>query len=212
MEERLVRGIAFIGGQGPAPEKCRRLITGTRIIVAADSGLITAETAGVKPDWILGDMDSLDDLRRLEAYPPRRILRYPSDKDFTDTELALTFLWEKGCHETWLIGGGGGRIDHLFAIRSLFEREQSPDCWFTQREDIYCLKDDRELILTSSPGSIVSLFPLGDGPWKAGSRGLKWPLDGLRWDRGFFGISNVAVAGDFSVFSDRGRFLVIVPE
>ncbi|MDR2485847.1 MAG: thiamine diphosphokinase, partial [Treponema sp.] len=95
MKDSLVRGIAFIGGQGPDPEKCRRLITGTRIIVAADSGLITAETAGVKPDWILGDMDSLDDLRRLEAYPSQRILRYPSDKDYTDTELALNFLWEK---------------------------------------------------------------------------------------------------------------------
>jgi thiamine pyrophosphokinase len=208
--QRLTRGIAFIGGAGPSPEKCGQLAAGADLIVAADSGLIAAEKAGVKPDWILGDMDSLDDLKRLETYPPQRIIRYPQDKDYTDTELALALLWEKGCEETWLIGGGGGRTDHLFAIRSLFERKHPPHRWFTGGEAIYCLRDTQELTLTASPGALVSLFPLGDGPWNAVSRGLKWPLDGLSWNRGFFGVSNVALEGVFSIVSKGGRFLVMV--
>lgn len=204
------RGIAFIGGEGPRPEKCRRIVMGADIIVAADSGLIAAENAEITPDWILGDMDSLDDLNRLEKYPPHRILRYPPDKDYTDTELALALLWEKGCEETWLIGGGGGRTDHLFAICSLFERKQTVDRWFTRGEDIYCLKDTQELTLPVSPGTLVSLFPLGDEPWQAVSQGLKWPLEGLRWDRGVFGMSNVALGEQCSVVSEQGRFLVMV--
>jgi len=58
-------------------------------------------------------------------------------------------------------------------------------------------------------GAVVSVFPLGEGEWKAKSIGLKWQLDGLRWDRSFFGLSNVAPDGDFSVTAEAGRFMVI---
>jgi thiamine pyrophosphokinase len=187
------------------------LVTGADLIVAADSGLMLAENAGLRPDWILGDMDSLDDLRRLARYPPSRVLRYPQDKDFTDTELALRLLWEKGCEETWLIGGGGGRTDHLFAIRSLFEREPSPTRWLTGAEDIRCLRVQEELTLKLHPGAFLSIFPLGSGPWELRSQDLKWPLEGLPWDRGFFGLSNVLLKAEVSLFADQGRFLVVLP-
>jgi thiamine pyrophosphokinase len=156
-------------------------------------------------------MDSLDDTGRLDSYPPGRVLRYSHEKDYTDTELALKLLWEKGCHETWLVGGGGGRTDHLFALRALFEREPCPDRWVTAAEDIRCVKEGGVLEPELPPGGIVSVFPLGEGPWAALSSGLKWPLDGLAWERGGFGISNVAAEGKFTITAKRGRFMVILP-
>ncbi|MDR2632111.1 MAG: thiamine diphosphokinase [Treponema sp.] len=207
-----MRGIAFIGGAGPEAARCRALVEGADILVAADSGLILAEQAGLRPDWIVGDMDSLDDLRRLEAYPPERILRCPRDKDLTDTELALGLLWEKGCGETWLMGGGGGRLDHLFALRSLFERCPRPQRWVTGTEDIYCLNAQEQLALKLQAGALLSIFPLGSGPWELRSRGLKWPLEGLAWDRGFFGLSNVLLDADCSLCAEAGHFLVILPQ
>ncbi|GHU82377.1 hypothetical protein FACS189468_6510 [Spirochaetia bacterium] len=221
-----MRGIAFIGGEGPGPAECRRLVEegavpisgdegGGVLMAAADSGLMAAEAAGLRPDWIVGDMDSLDDPRRLEAYPPGRVLRYQRDKDYTDTELALRLLWEQGCTETWLIGGGGGRTDHLFALRSLFEREPCPVRWITAAEDIFCLREGAVLDVSLTregprpPPCFISVFPLGSGPWEAQSRGLRWPLSGLRWDRGFFGISNEAAGESLSIRSVRGKFLVL---
>jgi thiamine pyrophosphokinase len=164
-------------------------------------------------------MDSLDDPRRLEKYPPERVLRYRTDKDYTDTELALSLLREKGCDETWLLGGGGGRLDHLLGIRSLFEREQFPARWLTAHEDVRCVEAGgtsgeascSELSLEIPAGSLVSVFPLGTGPWKAESQGLKWPLAGLAWNRGFIGVSNVAETGNFSLRALEGRFMVISP-
>jgi thiamine pyrophosphokinase len=210
-----MRGIAFIGGAGPGAALCRELAADADIIAAADSGLIAAENAGLNPHWIIGDMDSLGDLRRLEKYPPERVLRYPADKDYTDTELVLRLLWDQGCDETWLVGGGGGRTDHLFAIRSLFEREPSPDRWISGAEDIYRVKPGATLSASGEgerkPDFPVSVFPLGSGPWKAESRSLKWPLDALRWDRGFFGLSNIARDGSFSIRAARGSFMVIIP-
>jgi thiamine pyrophosphokinase len=227
-----MRGIAFIGGEGPAASWWRDLAEGApfagALVVAADSGLIAAEAAGIRPQWVIGDMDSLDDPRRLEKYPACRVLRYPTDKDYTDTELALTLLWEQGCDETWLAGGGGGRTDHLLAIRALFERARTPNRWITAAEDIRCLEAGDTLSLGAPgvsrreaeegsgiqelPGIFgISVFPLGVGPWKAESRGLKWPLEGLPWDRGFFGISNAAPGGVFSIRALAGRFLVSIP-
>jgi thiamine pyrophosphokinase len=212
------RGIVFTGGEGPQPQILRRLLDGFAegaLLVAADSGLLLAEAAGFRPDWIIGDMDSLGGEDRLVSYPAERVIRHAADKDYTDTELALALLWEQGCDETWIVGGGGGRLDHLLGIRDLFERERFPRRWITAAEDIYCINDCGGLTLALEPGILVSVFPLGGKlgglgkPWRAESMGLKWPLDNVRWERGFYGLSNVAVAPEITINVKQGQFLVI---
>ena len=214
-------GIVFTGGEGPGLQALGRLLAdfeaGT-LTVAADSGLCLAEAAGLAPDWIVGDMDSLGGEDRgeyrLAKYPRERVIRHATDKDHTDTELALSLLWEKGCDDAWIIGGGGGRIDHLFGIRDLFERERFPSRWFTAAEELRCIEGGNtagSLAATLEPGSLVSVFLLGVGPWKAESEGLKWPLDNVRWERGAYGLSNVAVAEEIAVSARQGRFLVVLP-
>jgi thiamine pyrophosphokinase len=225
-------GIVFTGGEGPDRPRAvleeARAESGTPLVAAADSGLFSAEAAGIRPDWIVGDMDSIgvpdssaggisDSAgSRLAAYGPGQILRYPADKDYTDTELAVSLLREKGCSRIWIVGGGGGRIDHLFAIRSLFERDQPPERWITSREDIRCLQSPGALEYTPDRNNSerpwpISVFPLGGGPWKAASSGLKWSLTGLVWDRGFFGLSNEAPESAFTVYAEKGSFMVILP-
>jgi thiamine pyrophosphokinase len=215
-------GIIFTGGNGPPPELVHLLAGGKNaLLAAADSGLELAEGAGLRPHWIIGDMDSLSDPARLAAYPAEQVLRFPDDKDFTDTELAFSLLREKGCDEIWIIGGGGGRIDHFLGIRSLLEREFFPSRWYLDSADIYCFQaasenqggkpESGKLCLRLKPGGVVSVFPLGAGPWAASSSGLKWPLDGLTWDRGFFGLSNIAQTGEIVINSLQGRFMALVP-
>ena len=211
-------GIVFSGGEGPQPHILKRLLdnlpAGT-LLAAADSGLILAEAAGAKPDWIVGDMDSLDSEERLHRYDPQRVIRYNTDKDFTDTEIAFNLLREKGCDEIWIIGGGGGRLDHLFGIRDLFEREFPPRRWVTASEDIYCIDgagDLNCLTMRLEQLELVSVFPLGGGPWKAESRGLKWPLDNVYWERGLYGLSNVAVEKEIAINAVTGRFMIIFPD
>lgn len=206
-----MRGVAFTGGECPEPQALRRIAQSADMLVAVDSGLIACEQAGIKVDWVLGDMDSLDDLRRLEKYPAGRVVRFPADKDFTDTELALNLLREKGCDEIWLSGGGGGRLDHLLAIRAIFERDDPPDRWFPGKQEVCCLREGHLLRAALAPGSIVSVFPLGAGPWKAGSSGLKWPLDGLVWETGSAWISNAAASAAIEIRAIQGRLLVITP-
>lgn len=214
-------GILFTGGDGPEPETVRRLVGspacsagGGALVVAADSGLALAEAAGVDPYRIIGDMDSPGTEERLLRHEAEKIIRYNTDKDYTDTELAFDFLRENGCGDIWIIGGGGGRIDHLFGIRDLFERDCFPRRWVTAAEDIRCVdaaQGASVLEECAERGSLVSVFPLGDGPWKAESRGLQWSLNDVRWKRGLYGLSNVAVADEIAIHVVRGRFMVIFP-
>jgi len=237
-------GIAFAGGEGPEPAALRRLLAGAGclagaegerpLLAAADSGLLLAEAAGLRPDWVVGDMDSLGGEGRLLGYPPGRVVRHPADKDFSDTELALELLWREGCGEVWIAGGGGGRMAHVFAIRDLFERERFPSRWLTAREDIRCIDSGgaasggagfgaaagagfangaaaggSALALELGRGASVSVFPVGLGPWSAESRGLKWPLGEARWERGLFGLSNEALGGPAEIRAGQGRFLIV---
>jgi thiamine pyrophosphokinase len=203
-----VKGLAFIGGEAPSIERCGELAAEAAVIVAADSGLVTAENAKIVPDWIIGDMDSLDDLGRLEKYPADRVLRFPPDKDFTDTELAIDLLVRQGCDDITLAGGGGGRLDHILAIAALFERKQRPARWFTAHESVFSVT--QSFSLTLELNTLVSVFPLGHAPWKAESSGLKWALNDVRWEKGLFGISNTAREKVITIRPLAGRFLVIV--
>ncbi|MDR2596021.1 MAG: thiamine diphosphokinase [Treponema sp.] len=220
MKNRL--GVVITGGECPPKRITQQAMQGKNtLIVAADSGLFHAEEAELKPDYIIGDMDSIE-VMRLTAYPAEFVIRHDRDKDYTDTELAFKLAVDKGCDEIWIIGGGGGRIDHLFGIRSLFEREIFPCRWITDNADIWCIEASDKtsteafwagntLSMKSGNDNLVSVFPLGGGPWEAISEGLKWPLKSLSWDRGFFGLSNVAVDGEFLIKTEKGRFMVILP-
>jgi len=114
------RALLVIGGAGPAPGVLAAMAREAQRIVAADSGLDLCLTAGIVPDLVVGDMDSLSDPRLLDAYPPERVLRFPTDKDETDTEIGMRLLRERGYQSISIAGGGGGRLDHLMAIMGLF--------------------------------------------------------------------------------------------
>jgi thiamine pyrophosphokinase len=204
-------GAAFIGSLAPPPALCRALCERASLIVAADSGLVTAEEAGVRPDWIVGDMDSLADSARLDHYPSERVRRFPCDKDLLDTEIALNLLWDAGCTDTVLIGGGGGRLDHLLALRALFDRPRCPRRWVMDTGDVQAVDEGGTLELFLPISTLVSVLPAARGPWKASSDGLKWPLDRVRIDPGWVGISNVVCAKRVLFKAEHGRFLILHP-
>ncbi|MBQ5390663.1 MAG: thiamine diphosphokinase, partial [Clostridia bacterium] len=91
------------------------------LILAADSGYLTADKLNIVPNIILGDFDS-------SAIPKTNaeILKVPAEKDETDTMLACTVAMERGATELLILGGTGGRADHflsnLFLLESLSDK------------------------------------------------------------------------------------------
>lgn len=176
-------------------------------VCAADSGLDTLRSWGVRPDLVLGDFDSLRDPAVLAEY--EGVVRHPTDKDDTDTELGLKELRARGYGRVTMAGGGGGRLDHLFALRALFELPWGPDAWYAPGELVLRIRSPLELELKA--GALISAFPSVRGASGMKSEGLRWPLDGLCWGPGEFGISNRARGGRAVITPGEGELLVVVP-
>lgn len=203
-------GIVFTGGLGPRREEVEDYLGKAKVIVAADSGLLLAEQMGVEPQIILGDMDSLPDRRILERHGHAEIQVYPTEKDDTDTELALKCLRSKGCTESILIGGGGGRLDHLLGIVSLFYRPDPPSRWFTHAEEVIYIAETLEI--RGLKGRVVTFMPVSQQECRMKTEGLRWPLDALGWKPGDIGISNIVLSDVARVTMLQGKLIMIIPK
>jgi thiamine pyrophosphokinase len=203
--DKFRRALIFIGGEHPGPGTLARLLPACSLTVAADSGWDAALSLGVRPDVLIGDLDSVRDSGAAGAAP--RLIRHPPAKDWSDTELALRFAWGEGYGSAVLFGGGGGRLDHLLAIHALFSRSPAPERWYTATDEI--IRIDRKCELCLPQGTVLSLFPLGGGSCRARSSGLRWPLDGLVWEAGDFGLSNEAAGDRQTIEVETGSLLMV---
>ncbi len=200
-------GILVTGGEKPAFSSIDSFFSKDIYLCAADSGLDYCLENGLKPDYILGDMDSLSHTGVLDGFDPAIIEKHPADKDHTDTELGLLHLYGLDCDRNILIGGGGGRLDHLLAVCALFDRDKAPDRWITANEEIRLIKDSY-----NGKGRLdetVSFFPAGPQICRMKSKGLLWPLDNLTWSKGDTGISNRLSQEDFQIVMMSGSLIMI---
>ena len=69
------------------------------LLIAADGGYDWLRQSGLTPDFLLGDLDSLGVLPSLPA--KTKLLRYPVEKDDTDTALALGEEWFKELNDIY---------------------------------------------------------------------------------------------------------------
>ncbi len=207
MKGKCVKGIVIIGGDHPPAELTLRLVEDAEIIIAADSGFDYAWKNSIEIDYVVGDMDSTELPEIIESLPKDKVLRLSEEKDETDTEIGLQMLKEQGASETIIIGGGGGRLDHLLGIVTLFHREIRPDEWYTDKEAVFSI--DRKRIFEGLKGRTVSFFPVGGGVCRMKSSGLKWSLDRLMWEPGDAGISNVVTDDAMMIEPLSGRLICI---
>ncbi len=202
-----MKALLIIGGEKPSKQFFHQILPDFDILAVADGGLDYALQAGVTPTLVVGDMDSLKDPSVLENLNNAEIIRASRHKDNTDTELALEELKKRGFLKITLWGGGGGRLDHLFALRILFEQENPPTEWFTARAGIILV--DRRIELGERLNRRVSLFPMENKVCQLKSKGLRRPLDDLVWDRTGFGISNQVVSPESYVEPAHGKAILI---
>ncbi len=204
-----MEALLLCGGDAPPRQRLASRLEGFALVCAADSGLDVAKAWGIVPDIIVGDMDSVSDPALVLEYPSSELLVLPGDKDESDTELGLIALARRGASRIVLAGGGGGRLDHLLAIRALFERTLRPAEWHTAGEIVILLPSGGQLEFMAAPGATVSVFPLAAGASGMSSEGLVWNLEGLRWGAGDFGLSNRTVGGRVRLRAGEGDLLVV---
>jgi thiamine pyrophosphokinase len=163
-------------------------------IICVDGGAGRARTLGITPDWLVGDMDSINPADRTYMEQAGVILKtFPRHKDYTDTQLALTLAVKEGAGKIVVWGGTGSRLDHT--ISNIFSAarflENGIEIIFdAPAVTIYLIKD--RLVLPAKVGDTVSLLVLGDSATGVTLHGFEYPLNGAflegRWQ---WAVSNV---------------------
>jgi thiamine pyrophosphokinase len=201
-----------LAGGDPVDPGLRHRLPPGRIVIAADGGLHHAATLGLQVDVVVGDMDSVDAaaLERAAA-DGATVERHPVDKDATDLELALRYVAHAGLRAAVLVGGSGGRLDHLLGNALVLTAPEFAHLdleWWIGATRIVVTR--RRAELEGRPGDTVTLLAVG-GPARAvTTSGLRWRLDGDDLPYGSTrGVSNELVGDRATVELDDGVLLVV---
>ncbi len=206
--------IALVLTQGPPTSRraLRRLAARAGLILAADGGAGVARAAGLVPQIIVGDLDSLDRVTRRWAATrsiPRRT--FPREKDATDAALALREAVRRGAPEVWIYTAVAGRLDQLLAnVLLLFEAERlKVHARLTDGASEARLAG-RSTRIAGRPGDVVSLIPLTPAVRGVTTTGLRYRLRRSVLRRGSTrGISNELTRATASVRVTSGDLLVV---
>lgn len=178
-------------------------------IIAADGGIKHAAEHGIPIDLIIGDLDSYQGV--LPSGVP--VIKVPSEKDDTDSGLAVSYAIEHGFRDIAIIGGIGGRLDHTIANLQIMggAAEQGVKIEMRSQGNFATTLKDGTLTLPACPNSAFSLFALTDRCEGVCIRNAKYNLDDHTLHASFpLGCSN-EFDGDYAEISvEKGTLLIIV--
>ncbi len=119
------RIIIFANGELPNIEKARVLVKSDDYIVCADGGTHYALAFGLRPNLIIGDLNSVTDAELQKANA--KIVKYPRNKNETDLELALNRALEQQPTSMLIIAALGNRLDQTLGNISLLSDSRTRD-------------------------------------------------------------------------------------
>ena len=183
------------------------------LLIAADGGARRCLENLLKPDYVVGDLDSLDatTLAALEALGAH-ILQYPTRKDFTDLELALQLAAQLGADQVTLLAALGERWDMTSANILLCAAQTAFKISILDGEQaLFFLHSGEQLEVQAAPGRTVSLIPLSPSVQGIRTHNLEYPLQREELVFGSTrGVSNVLLASPAMVSIEQGLLLVTV--
>jgi thiamine pyrophosphokinase len=190
----------------------RGLLESADLLIAVDGGGNALAAAGIVPQLVVGDLDSLADAaRRQFAAAGAEICEYPAAKDETDLELALLIAAERAASRIDILGALGGRWDQSLsnvALLALPELVGIPVCLRDLRQMAWLVRDAS--LICGKIGDTVSLLPFGGPAHGITTQGLRWELQeaSLPFERSR-GVSNVLEAAEARLSLRDGMLLII---
>ena len=181
-------------------------------LICADNGMNHADKIGVSPDLLVGDFDSAskEDILKFENKGVK-VIRFPSEKDFTDTEIAVQIALEIGASQIDIYGGIGSRLDHTLGnvhllygllLKGVKAKLLNPNNEVTITDSSLDIKGEK--------GQLISLIPFFKDAQGVTTEGLAYSLNDADVPMGTaLGISNYMLS-DFAKVSIKKGILIII--
>lgn len=175
-------------------------------IICADGGYNHAKLLGVRPEVLIGDMDSIG-----ENDYNGEIINLPIKKDFTDSDVCTKFILLKDFDEIMMLGFLGTRQDHTITNISLlkqFDDVSKKAYIIDENNEIYLAK--KENTIYGKKGDIVSIIPFGQSLFGVSTTGLDYSLeDGILIFGESRGVSNIMTTDKCTITIKQGCGLII---
>ncbi len=181
---------------------------GYNTLFCADGGFANAQRLGVIPDYVIGDMDSIEQGVLQKESKLTKIIRLARQSD-TDTEKCLKFAIARKYTRIIIMGADGGRLDHLLSVMGLLLKyaEIISIAFVSNNSVIHPAVNKIEF--SAAVGEIISCFSLNDTA-EFQSKGLKYPLKGTGFLLGKKeSISNRATSNRIEISSTAGKFFIV---
>ena len=179
-------------------------------IIAADGGYKYLESAGITPDMVVGDIDTL---KYVPDHP--NIVELNPVKDVTDTWQAVTIGFEKGYREFCFYGCMGGRIEHTVANIQMLSHiaEIGGSGYLYDDRNVLTVIKDSGVELEKRDAGFISVFSLSDLSTGVTIKGLKYEIENAELDNRFpLGVSNEFIGQESRISVDNGNLLIIFPK
>lgn len=182
-------------------------------IICADGGANHTYNMKIKPNFIIGDLDSVkEEVRIYYKNSDVKFEKFPAKKNETDTELCIYLAQKLNATNIDFLGALGGRIDHMIANINLLYYVKMQGIIpriISDNEEIYIV-DNEEIEIYGKKGDVISVIPInGDAKYVTLSN-LEYPLE--NYNMKFYlplGISNVMIENKCKIKVDEGSLLVI---
>ena len=193
-----LKTVVLAAGEFPAPGGlAAKLMENARRVVACDSAADSFfRRFSRSPDVVVGDCDSV----RL-VHP--NVIRF-SEQDTNDLSKAIAYCRAQGWDDMVVLGAAGLRDDH--SLGNIFRALDEAVAVVTDYGVFYPVSGEAHFC--TRPGAGVSVFAPDRGTVMT-SKGLEWPLDGVKFDNLYVATLNRAPTGEFTVAADRPVFVYI---
>lgn len=212
MAER--RHVVVLAGGAPVELPLPRVLGTIDRVVAADGGYATAAVLGLGVDLLVGDLDSIteQDLAAARA-AGTTIETHPVDKDRTDLALALDAALAGGPARVTVVGGHGGRLDHLLANVALLAADRYAPLEVTGLLGEAVVTVVRgQVRVPTTPGGLLTLLAMHGPADGVTTDGLAYPLVDARLEPGSsLGVSNRCTAASATITVRHGTVVAIQP-
>lgn len=211
----IMHAVIFSGGEITWSKRVEQDLTAADMILAADSGAISALAYGIRPTAVIGDFDSID-AKTKEILKKNKCLFLPYSpmKDETDTQLAVGYAMKKGASTITILGGSNGdRIDHILANILLASQSTIPITFVNGLQKMWIAKGPIAITILGQPGDLLSLIPLSEEVGEIRTENLQYPLknEPLLFGQPR-GISNVFTAKEVEISWKNGLLLFVHTE
>jgi len=178
-------------------------------VIAADSGAATALSFGLRPDVVIGDLDSISEGTRAQLQGVR-FETYPRAKDATDSQLALQHALRLQPSELLLLGFlNGPRLDMTLSNVLLLMNGPTATL-LDERNEARLLRSGQSRTWLPEPDEVITLLPLAGDCEGVTTDGMRFPLNGERLVFGDSrGVSNEPSESTVAVSIGTGALLIV---